>query len=177
MSKSRPPPSHHTLLTPTPIITITITTTDTTDTTNITNITPQNQDSLIMADDEATNSLVLCVLDGHGEAGDGVSQHFKKELAKEMFSHPSWSGDPKKATRDSILKVEQQVRRIFEECEESVRNVAVAANTHNSSLTIRSSATPASIPNSPEPLSAWPSSAATRSSASTSATLESPSAR
>ena len=37
-----------------------------------------------MADDEATNSLILCVLDGHGEAGDGVSQYFKKELAKEV---------------------------------------------------------------------------------------------
>jgi serine/threonine protein phosphatase PrpC len=71
----------------------------------------KNQDSLIMADHEATNSLVLCVLDGHGEAGDGVSQWFKKELAKEMFNHPSWVSDPKKATKDAILKVEQQILR------------------------------------------------------------------
>ncbi|GMH96559.1 hypothetical protein TrVE_jg8133 [Triparma verrucosa] len=69
----------------------------------------KNQDSLIMADHEATNSLVLCVLDGHGEAGDGVSQYFKKELGKEMFNHPSWANDPKKATRESILKVERQI--------------------------------------------------------------------
>ena len=62
-----------------------------------------------MADHEATNSLVLCVLDGHGEAGDGVSQYFKKELGKEMFNHPSWADDPKKATRESILKVERQI--------------------------------------------------------------------
>ena len=46
----------------------------------------KNQDSLIMADHAETNSLVLCVLDGHGEAGDGVSQFFKRELAKEMVS-------------------------------------------------------------------------------------------
>ena len=71
----------------------------------------KNQDSLIMADHEGTNSLVLCVLDGHGEAGDGVSQWFKKELAKEMFNHPSWVDDPKKATKDAILKVEQQILR------------------------------------------------------------------
>ena len=53
----------------------------------------KNQDSLIMADHAETNSLVLCVLDGHGEEGDGVSQYFKKELAKRMFKHPKWVDD------------------------------------------------------------------------------------
>jgi len=71
----------------------------------------KNQDAIIMTDDEKTCSLVLCCLDGHGEAGDGVSQHFKAELTKEMFKHPSWADDPKKATKDSILKVEQQILR------------------------------------------------------------------
>jgi len=71
----------------------------------------KNQDSLIMADHADTNSLVLCVLDGHGEAGDGVSQFFKRELAKEMFNHPSWVSDPKKATADAIHKCEQQILR------------------------------------------------------------------
>ena len=34
----------------------------------------KNQDALVMADDPATNTLVLCVLDGHGEHGDAVTQ-------------------------------------------------------------------------------------------------------
>lgn len=73
----------------------------------------KNQDSLIMADDPSTNSLILCVLDGHGEHGDGVSIYFRDNLVNEMLRHPSWSTDCKKSARDSILKVEHQVIRNF----------------------------------------------------------------
>lgn len=73
----------------------------------------KNQDALIMADDPATNTLILCVLDGHGEHGDGVSAQFRDQLAMEMMSHPSWSSDIKKATSDAIAKVEHQVIRNF----------------------------------------------------------------
>ena len=37
-----------------------------------------NQDSLLMHEDEASQSLLLCVMDGHGEFGDKVSQDLKK---------------------------------------------------------------------------------------------------
>ena len=67
----------------------------------------------IMADDPATNTLILCVLDGHGEHGDGVSAQFRDQLAMEMMSHPCWSTDIKKAAADAIAKVEHQVIRNF----------------------------------------------------------------
>lgn len=73
----------------------------------------KNQDALIMADDPATNTLILCVLDGHGEHGDGVSDQFRDQLAMEMMSHPSWGTDIKKAAADAIAKVEHQVIRNF----------------------------------------------------------------
>lgn len=73
----------------------------------------KNQDALIMADDKETNTLVLCVLDGHGEHGDGVSAAFRDNLTKEMFSHEDWKTDVKKASTDAIHKVEQQVIRNY----------------------------------------------------------------
>lgn len=73
----------------------------------------KNQDALIMADDPSTNSLVLCVLDGHGEHGDGISQTFRDQLLPEMFNHPDWSTDLKKATGDAIAKVERNLLRNY----------------------------------------------------------------
>merc|ERR1712151_692995 len=73
----------------------------------------KNQDALIMVDDPNTNTLVLCVLDGHGEHGDAVSAAFRNELASEMFNHPSWATDIKKASADAIAKVEHGVIRNF----------------------------------------------------------------
>jgi hypothetical protein len=47
----------------------------------------KNQDALVMAEDPKTRSLLLCVMDGHGEDGDKVSQNIKGKLAKELFKH------------------------------------------------------------------------------------------
>jgi len=69
----------------------------------------KNQDALIMFDDQSTNSLILCVLDGHGEHGDGVATTFQTQLANEIITHPSWATDIKKACADSIAKVERSV--------------------------------------------------------------------
>mmetsp|Transcript_10645 Transcript_10645/g.17611 ORF Transcript_10645/g.17611 Transcript_10645/m.17611 type:complete len:330 (+) Transcript_10645:484-1473(+) len=73
----------------------------------------KNQDALVMQDDPATNTLVLCVLDGHGEHGDGVSAVFREQLATEMFNHPAWATDVKKASADAIAKIEHSVIRNF----------------------------------------------------------------
>jgi len=73
----------------------------------------KNQDALIMAEDPTTNTLVLCVLDGHGEHGDGVSYHVRDFLPTELFSHPAWPTDVKEASRDAILRVEDQIIRNF----------------------------------------------------------------
>jgi serine/threonine protein phosphatase PrpC len=73
----------------------------------------KNQDALIMTDHEATNTLIMCVLDGHGEHGDAVSSAFRQQLTGEMFNHPAWTTDVKKASADAIAKVEQSVIRNF----------------------------------------------------------------
>uniref|UniRef100_A0A6U1RBM7 PPM-type phosphatase domain-containing protein n=1 Tax=Cyclophora tenuis TaxID=216820 RepID=A0A6U1RBM7_CYCTE len=73
----------------------------------------KNQDALVMADDPATNTLVLCVLDGHGEHGDSVAASFREQLAAEMFNHPAWPTDVKKASADAIAKIEHGVIRNF----------------------------------------------------------------
>jgi serine/threonine protein phosphatase PrpC len=66
-----------------------------------------------MADDPATNSLVLCVLDGHGEHGDYVSAWFRDQLVAEMFNHPSWATNLTVAVADAIAKVERDLLRNF----------------------------------------------------------------
>ncbi|KAL3945579.1 MAG: hypothetical protein SGBAC_000319 [Bacillariaceae sp.] len=73
----------------------------------------KNQDALIMADDPGTNSLILGVLDGHGEHGDYVSAWFRDQLITEMFNHPAWVGNLKEAVADAIAKVERDLLRNF----------------------------------------------------------------
>jgi serine/threonine protein phosphatase PrpC len=73
----------------------------------------KNQDALIMAHDPATQSLVLCVLDGHGEHGDMVSAAFRDQLTSELFNHTAWATDMCKACSDAIAKIEHGVIRNF----------------------------------------------------------------
>jgi len=73
----------------------------------------KNQDALIMMEDPSTQTLLLCVLDGHGEHGDGVSYYVRDFLPKEIFTHPDWPTDVKKASREAILKVEDQIIRNY----------------------------------------------------------------
>jgi serine/threonine protein phosphatase PrpC len=73
----------------------------------------KNQDALVMADDPATNSLVLGVLDGHGEHGDYVSSWFRDQLVSEMFNHPSWASNLQVAVAEAIAKVERDLLRNF----------------------------------------------------------------
>mmetsp|Transcript_5902 Transcript_5902/g.14008 ORF Transcript_5902/g.14008 Transcript_5902/m.14008 type:complete len:352 (+) Transcript_5902:48-1103(+) len=73
----------------------------------------KNQDALIMADDPGTNSLILAVLDGHGEHGDYVSAWFRDQLITEMFNHPAWVNNLKEAVADAIAKVERDLLRNF----------------------------------------------------------------
>lgn len=79
----------------------------------------KNQDILIMEQDANSKSILLCVFDGHGEAGDGVSQFFKAQLPPTLFAHPEWtspsSGDQKEgmkaALRESISFLEKNLLR------------------------------------------------------------------
>lgn len=67
----------------------------------------KNQDALIMAEDSKTGSLLLVVLDGHGEAGDKVAQAFRHSLAPAIFAHPQWEIDIKVAMEECILRLEE----------------------------------------------------------------------
>lgn len=55
----------------------------------------KNQDAMIIKFDPNSRSLLLCVFDGHGEAGDGVSFCIRDRFPGEIFKHPKFaaSGD------------------------------------------------------------------------------------
>lgn len=51
----------------------------------------KNQDSMIIRHDPETKSLLLCVFDGHGEAGDSVSITIRDKFPHELFKHPKFA--------------------------------------------------------------------------------------
>jgi serine/threonine protein phosphatase PrpC len=51
----------------------------------------KNQDSMIIKHDPVTKSLLLCVFDGHGEAGDAVSGFIRDRFPTELFKHPKFA--------------------------------------------------------------------------------------
>jgi len=71
----------------------------------------KNQDALIMAEDPKTRSLLLCVLDGHGEDGDKVAQYIKTKFANYLFKHREFAHDIRAAMSDVVGKLEQEVLR------------------------------------------------------------------
>ncbi|KAF4323472.1 hypothetical protein BBO99_00001365 [Phytophthora kernoviae] len=80
----------------------------------------KNQDSMVIKYDQNTQSLLLCVFDGHGEAGDGVSGAIRDQFATELFAHAKFArtGDIQSdietlrtAITDTLQSVEQTVLR------------------------------------------------------------------
>lgn len=53
--------------------------------------------------------MLMCVLDGHGEAGDLVSHFITDHLASKVFKHAKFGSDPATAMRDEVLKLEKTV--------------------------------------------------------------------
>ena len=64
-----------------------------------------------MAEDPKTRSLLLCVMDGHGEDGDKVSQNIKSKFASYLFKHPDFAGNVKAALTDVIARCEAEILR------------------------------------------------------------------
>lgn len=64
-----------------------------------------------MSEDPKTRSLLLCVMDGHGEDGDKVSLHIKSKLSNYLFKHPNFDKDIKSAISDVVSKLESEVLR------------------------------------------------------------------
>ena len=56
-----------------------------------------------MAEDAKTRSLFLCVMDGHGESGDKVSQAIKAKLSNYLFKHKDFANDVKAGTHSLSL--------------------------------------------------------------------------
>jgi serine/threonine protein phosphatase PrpC len=73
----------------------------------------KNQDALIMHPDPSTNTLILCVLDGHGEHGDNVAKEFEAHLAGLMVQHPSWKANVKIAAQSAIDEIEKKLLSNF----------------------------------------------------------------
>ena len=65
----------------------------------------KNQDALVMAEDPKTRSLLLAVMDGHGEDGDKVSQAMKGKLASYMFRHPGFGKSLEEGVKEAFVDV------------------------------------------------------------------------
>jgi hypothetical protein len=64
-----------------------------------------------MAEDAATRSLLLAVMDGHGEDGDKVAQSIKAKFADYLFKHRDFATDIKAAITDVVARIESEVLR------------------------------------------------------------------
>lgn len=65
----------------------------------------KNQDSMIIKHDPESRSLLLCVFDGHGEAGDGVSNSIRDKYPTELFKHPKFASSGNLASDAANIKV------------------------------------------------------------------------
>lgn len=70
-----------------------------------------NQDRMFMQTDPKTNSVILCVMDGHGEVGHLVSSFIQTKLPKILLNNTSWSTNIPTALKQSIQQVEQMLQR------------------------------------------------------------------
>jgi len=64
-----------------------------------------------MAEDPKTRSLFLCVMDGHGEDGDKVSQNIKGKIANYLFNHRDFATDIKTAITEVVARCEMEILR------------------------------------------------------------------
>ncbi len=64
-----------------------------------------------MAEDPKTRSLLFCVMDGHGEDGDKVSQSIKAKFANYLFKHRDFATDIQAALTEVIQRCEAEVLR------------------------------------------------------------------
>lgn len=71
----------------------------------------KNQDALIMAEDPKTRSLLFCVMDGHGEDGDKVSQNIKSKFANYLFKHKDFATNIPAALAEVVARCETEVLR------------------------------------------------------------------
>lgn len=64
-----------------------------------------------MAEDPRTRSLFFCVMDGHGEDGDKVSQGIKAKFANYLFKNQNFGTDIQAALTEVIARCESEIIR------------------------------------------------------------------
>ena len=69
----------------------------------------KNQDSLLMAEDAPSRSLLLACFDGHGEFGHKISQEFKRELGPRLFGHPKFTSSLREAIAEVVAGIEHEL--------------------------------------------------------------------
>ena len=69
----------------------------------------KNQDALVMAEDPQTQSLLLIVMDGHGEHGDTVSRYLKNRVPEQLFAHPLFGSDIEAAVAEVVSTCERRM--------------------------------------------------------------------
>ena len=67
----------------------------------------RNQDAIIMHEHAATGTVLLGVLDGHGEAGDLVSHFVSERIAPRVFRHPDFTTDPGRSIAEELDRLER----------------------------------------------------------------------
>ena len=67
----------------------------------------RNQDAIIMHEHAATGTVLLGVLDGHGEAGDLVSHFVSERIAPRVFRHPEFATTPNTALKEELDRLER----------------------------------------------------------------------
>jgi len=93
----------------------------------------KNQDAMIMMEDDATASLILVCIDGHGQYGDLVAQFIKRKLEEKLCKHPNFMDNLKLAISETISVIE---KLLYEDgalnCDYSgaAVNIAVIRNFH-----------------------------------------------
>lgn len=96
----------------------------------------RNQDSILMREHKPTGTMLLCVLDGHGEAGDLVSHYITDHLADRVFAHKEFATNPGKAMRDEALKLEKAIVADSSVDTEFSGTTAVLATVRGKTLTV-----------------------------------------
>ena len=69
----------------------------------------KNQDALVMEEDAATGSLMLCVYDGHGQVGELVSQYFRDRFSKMVFKHAEFPHNAELAMEATCAVLEKKL--------------------------------------------------------------------
>ena len=68
-------------------------------------------DVVVIAEDPATNTVILAVFDGHGEHGHRVSQFVKRKITSAVMEQPTFATDPGRAMEEGLRQVEVELLR------------------------------------------------------------------